>query len=712
MDRYDGVAITDGKNRKNHIMPLSTLIKTYHDFWDKYIPVYIAHDRTKPIGLTRLSGIYLEPGKAYVTNESYFIETDEERQSLKKYISSYDFNIFCSEHNEQIEALKEKLKGVLSDEFAIAPVGQAVAIRDKEIVKKLFPEWTETFKDGLVNARELQAVYSVTKTGEKGCLIPGVYIRDGYLLFAHYFFRRTLSVLNTTNEEFFNIFEKVKNNTDVDIKLALDLDMIGLPGTETIQVEYQYIRGPLFNNDLSMIPEGVTCHENENYDNLLSNLLSTQFYWHVQDGKRTFECEELCDRENISFDERKEKLWGCRYVHSMLESDSGIPIHLDGAIRIYDEEQILERIDTRTDISKCGKNSQYKKLWRIDNEIPIYLWKELISAFYRENSLIGEYFGGIDKQYEAIVAADKNHNKEVKKPLDFSHIEFKPGDGIRVFFNYLEKFDLPEQIEVKVWEKAAILYNGGEKVKIIDSETITLLKLLKRRGVLLEIPITSRVDFNDMILNFPILCCKDSGVVDIVFNAIKDLCVAWNKTEDDRLISFGIRINLENESFQISFAGHIDDFTQLFKNIPRFSDCSINEWVDRIYTFNNIFKTANDYPDKFRLIYGNVVRFKRMIVPQKIIEKADMENEVLNVKLILPKEEVSYLSEHKIIVAPFFRIKKAICRKCGKDYLKCDCVKFIDENVTDELTELDMPGLIWTNRNTYFPIGKITFNIV
>ncbi len=89
-----------------------------------------------------------------------------------------------------------------------------------------------------------------------------------------------------------------------------------------------------------------------------------------------------------------------------------------------------------------------------------------------------------------------------------------------------------------------------------------------------------------------------------------------------------------------------------------------------------------------------------------------MENEVLNVKLILPKEEASYLSEHKIIVAPFFRIKKAICRKCGKDYLKCDCVKFIDENVTDELTELDMPGLIWTNRNTYFPIGKISFNIV
>lgn len=37
---------------------------------------------------------------------------------------------------------------------------------------------------------------------------------------------------------------------------------------------------------LDCIPEGVTCHENEHYDNVFSNLLSTQFYWHIQDGKR------------------------------------------------------------------------------------------------------------------------------------------------------------------------------------------------------------------------------------------------------------------------------------------------------------------------------------------------------------------------------------------------------------------------------------------
>ena len=146
-------------------------------------------------------------------------------------------------------------------------------------------------------------------------------------------------------------------------------------------MEYQYIRGPIFNEDLKSIPEGVTCNKNIPYDHY-SNIVETQFYWHEQDERRTFECEELCDRESITFDNGKNMIWGCRYVHSMLNPDSGLPNHLDGAVRLYDETQILDRLDNTTDISKCGKNSNYVKLWRIDNDFSILLWKELISNFY------------------------------------------------------------------------------------------------------------------------------------------------------------------------------------------------------------------------------------------------------------------------------------------------------------------------------------------
>lgn len=107
----------------------------------------------------------------------------------------------------------------------------------------------------------MESVYSTTTDGEKGVLIPGVYFKDGYLLFAHQFFRRTLSILNSTNEEFFVSFEKLRDIPNLNVKVALDMDMVGLPGTEHPEIEYQYIRGPYFSEDLKLIPEGVTCYE-------------------------------------------------------------------------------------------------------------------------------------------------------------------------------------------------------------------------------------------------------------------------------------------------------------------------------------------------------------------------------------------------------------------------------------------------------------------
>ena len=84
MEVYQGVAMTDGLNRKKHFIPLSTILKAYRDTWDRMIPMNIGHDRTKPIGYTRLTGVYMEPGKAYVTNEGAIMETSEEHEMLRK----------------------------------------------------------------------------------------------------------------------------------------------------------------------------------------------------------------------------------------------------------------------------------------------------------------------------------------------------------------------------------------------------------------------------------------------------------------------------------------------------------------------------------------------------------------------------------------------------------------------------------------------------
>lgn len=710
METYQGVAITDGANRKNHIMPLSTIIKAYHDSWNIAIPMNLGHDRTKPIGFTMLTGVYMEPGKAYLTNESAIMETKEEHEKLHKLINIYDYKIFCEEHKKELDTLIKRLGDALSDKFCVAPVGQAVAIKDKDIVYRLFPEWSETIKDGLVDLRNLEPIYMNNENEEKGFLVPGVYHKEGYLLFAHQFFRRSLSILNTTNEEFFNSFEKMRNVPDIELRLALDMDMIGLLGTEHPELEYQYIRGPHFNNDLACIPEGVTCHENEHYDNIFSNLLSTQFYWHIQDGKRTFECEELCDRENISFDDGQTMLWGCRYVHSMINPNTGLPTHLDGAIRIYNDEEILKRIDSETDISKYGKNSEYIKLWRIDNDFSVVMWKELISSFYRENSLIGEYFGGVDEKYDQIKKESNEHNSIVKKPNTYAHIEINEGDGARIYFRYTNKFDTTEDRDIGIYNKDCFIIQGGKKIKILDVDTVTLLKYLKRKGLCLRMPITSLIDFNDMIFNFPTLCCKSLHVADIVITSIKELCEAWVANHDDRLISFGLMVNLSNEAGHISFAGHVNDFVKLFNAIPKLSDVAFEEWVELIYQENSKFKSGENYPDKFCLIHGDVVCFKRLIIhPDKII-KMWMENECVHAQFNMTKEEGNELLQHKISSAAFFKINEYKCNKCGSDYTQCSCVKFIDKDVSDVVVKADLLGLIWTNRNAFYPNGQLEFH--
>lgn len=709
MATYQGVAITDGENRKNQIVPLSTIINAYRDSWNTVIPMNLGHDRTKPIGYSKLTGVYMEPGKAYLTNESAIIETNEEYEKLYEMIKNYDQKIFCEEHKEELDTLIKKLDNVLSDKYRVAPVGQAVAITDKDIVYRLFPEWSETIKDGLVDMRDLEPVYTKNENGQKGFLVPGVYHKEGYLLFAHRFFRRSLSILNSTNEEFFNSFEKMRDVPTTKLQLALDMDMIGLIGTEHQEMEYQYIRGSHFNDDLACIPEGVTCHENESYDNLFSNLISTQFYWHIQDGRRTFECEELCDRENVTFDDGQTMLWGCRYVHSMINPSTGLPTHLDGAIRIYNDEQIIERIDSKTDISKCGKNSKYIKLWRVDNDFSVAMWKELISSFYRENALVGEYFGGIDEKYDQIKKESNEHNSVVQKPNKFAHIELTEGDGARIYFRYTHKFEIAEGRDIGIYNKDSFILQGGEKIKILDADTITLLKYLKRKGLGLRMPITSLIDFCDMIYNFPTLCCKSLHVADIVIKAIKELCEAWAKNKDDRLISFGLMVNLKDESGHISFAGHVNDFVKLFGCIPKLSDVAFEEWVEILYQENNKFKAGGNYPDKFNLIHGDVVCFQRLIVHPDKIDRLWAENGIAHAQLKMTKEEGNELFEHNITVAPFYKINIDRCSKCGRDYSLCDCVKFIDEKVSDKVVDANLLGLIWTNRNASYPDGQLKF---
>lgn len=147
--------------------------------------------------------------------------------------------------------------------------------------------------------------------------------------------------------------------------------------------------GPKFSDDLSSIPLAVIWHVADERQRLFSGISRTEFCWgRLSDGK-VFEAEELRDfpTEGNNTSEK----YSCRYVHSMVDKDLGNVVHADGAIRSYPMEKYIERLDT--DLAKANRNTEYSKLWRVDGELSIKTWKKLISDYFRDNMLVGEYLG-------------------------------------------------------------------------------------------------------------------------------------------------------------------------------------------------------------------------------------------------------------------------------------------------------------------------------
>lgn len=464
--------------------------------------------------------------------------------------------------------------------------------------------------------------------------------------------------------------------------------------------------GPKFNDDLSSIPAGVTTYKNEHYDNLFSNITDTQFYWHVQDDINTFECEEICDKENVI--ENQEKYFGCRYVHSMVNKENNLPYHLDGAIRLYSDVQILERMDANNDISKCGKNSAYRKLWRIDGEIDVSTWKELITHFFRDNFLIGEYFNAEDEKYVQI-KEEKKEEHTTPPQSKYIPVEFHRGDGLRVYYKLTEKKDIPAERDAIVVNHMMITTAEGRTEKYLEADSITYLKLLISKGIRMRKPVSSLVDFGDMIFNYPCICCSNKEIAAIVQEAVLELCLAWMRADDDRLLSLGLLINEEDKAVQVSFAGQIEDYIYVFQNCKLSEKESVEEWIKAIYEKNNDFGKANDYPNKFLLLDEAALRFERVFVNESNIKKYRRPDGSVGVEFQLPYEDAKLLHEQKIILAPAHKVKVSICSKCGNDYRHCDCIKFIDA-VSETVKKSEYLGMTWTTRSAYFPDGAFRFS--
>ena len=323
-------------------------------------------------------------------------ETEQEKADLQSRAVAY----WERYHREGAEPYRDELIA------RIAPADlssacflqmEAVVVERRGIAAELYPDLFtpglgSVDKDGLADYRDLLQRMAQVQ--------PGVFHDRGrdLLLFAHRFFRRSLSRRNKLNDYFLQSFDATaRENTDLRARLRLDPDLVGHPKSARNLIELEHWRRPLYSDDIATIPNGVAEHKADEQSRLYGGIDRTQVWWKAPESRRadgqavdyrTFEIEELIENPSSGLGDDQ---FGCRYAHAEFSADEAAITHFDGSVRAYAWEPYLERIETSID--RAGKHADYTKVFRFDGALAIPYWKRLLSDFFRGNNLIPEYLG-------------------------------------------------------------------------------------------------------------------------------------------------------------------------------------------------------------------------------------------------------------------------------------------------------------------------------
>lgn len=404
MHELPGVFTTDGVNLRNEVVPLRVLVDAtethVRDCIDAGAPIGIlsnvGHDRCRSLGWAVSTGVFIAKDMSRQLGVMLIPETDEEAQRITQVRRDF----ILRHHYEGVKPYAEELDARVPEALrqgASWVRTEAASLTREGLAAELYPEFFSAGaglvdKDGLVDYGALLARTRV--------LSPGVFHepKRDVVLFAHRYFRRSLSHMNATNVDALQTFHEVATQGEVRGRLRLDPDIVGHPASARSNIEFEYWRGPRFDDDVAAIPSGVAEHKLRGPARELSGIDKVQVWWKDpeqragDDGRagaiRTLEVEELVENPTAGLGRDR---FGCRYAHAEYDLVAKRISHFDGAIRAYEAAPYLERLDAAID--RAGKHAIYTKLFRLDGAVPISDWKRLLCDWFRGNELIPEYLG-------------------------------------------------------------------------------------------------------------------------------------------------------------------------------------------------------------------------------------------------------------------------------------------------------------------------------
>jgi len=259
---------------------------------------------------------------------------------------------------------------------------------NKSEVLKTYPELGERLDDeGLIQIDDGLEL-----------LEGGIMYRD-HVLHYHQFLRRGFT--SNPNFDFTCRFIMYYRKTMSQNRFRIAIDHRRIMPKEFYErvVEFDKWFGPTFDatkiDDPNAVGLTVLKRNKNSLFGLTNKLDRTEFFWSFRDGVKTLQIEEVSDMD-YKFDGYNIN----RYVHSERDTRRQIFRHLDGAAKVYLENNYEGRFASK--IPNKAKCHAKPKLFRIDGSIGISDWIELISFFYKSNEMVIEYFnpGEFERMFE------------------------------------------------------------------------------------------------------------------------------------------------------------------------------------------------------------------------------------------------------------------------------------------------------------------------
>jgi hypothetical protein len=389
----------------------------------------------------------------------------------------------------------------------------------------------------------------------------------------------------------------------------------------------------------------------------------------------------------------------------------GSAYHLDGAIRLYDEESYINRLEEP--ISNTGKNSSYFKLWRIDGDIPLSIWKELICDFYKDNHLIGEYFGGVDSISEHHTSSPSTERSE--DPLHKYTSKSSPNDKSQIFISYHSSETFPGEQDVEVVAIDSIV-SGDMRINVIEFEALDLLKHI-RKSTESECPIPKHVSllaYEDFDINLPLFVCRGENSVsnaNKIFQCVRSISLS-KLALNDRIITASVCVAYPEAVIKYAIACSIKAIHELLEPGKFSLPSSFSKVPDWIETQSECLKMSiseqkRTLPD--RSLLKNIGDFR---VCRKFAERSEYEvtkNGEFTYKVHSSNTELVELmiERQNLFLTPANIIQKAKCHDCRSNYLKCKCLA-VFQGAGVSIKKMRNLGVVWSSRNFWSANYKLS----